>query len=947
MRRSLLLLVIAIALLVAVGIWGAATELVPDIQGGDGKCFYLPIRAFSGAVMRSGSFPLWNPYVFAGFPHLADIQAGVFYPPNIFFYLFLPPAAAFDVSLVFNVFLILFFASRFLRLLVSSPSAIWIGASTFALAGILSNNAVTVTIPNAAAWIPPFFWCLEKWLRTSESRYCWLGSLCLAMQVLAGWPQMVLLTAIYSGIYVLLSLPTSERRLKFIAGYVGMGILSAGLVMAQVLPTLELKAQTILQRLSYPEFSFGSVSPQLLGLIYFPFLLGAGLPGVMHTFHKVPFYGPISHQVNIYYVGILPLMLAMAAVPLWQRSRYIRWGLATCILTLPLMWAGNTPLGRLLYRVPVYNFFHDHRIHLIFFSFSIAILAASGAEAIINLEFTPATRNRLGWVIPAINFTAAALLLIHARALLRSVNPNFGAMPEDWLTHLHQAMRFSNPDMIAPTALLLGCGALFWLWMRKPKERKLRLVAAVVVTLDLLYFGISGQWWTSTVTLGKSEIAALQQMRDTAGGQQFRSLSLSRWFFPEISTNLNTMYQHPDILGIGPFLPRENSALLDSTNTAGLKQFSSIVLNNTALSAMNVRFLELDAAQFQELQRVFGPLPSTGHGTQDPPSTRAASDNLVSDYRWLSEKPAEELGSVMVRSPDGRLFGIIEYPSLRPDTFYEVSFKVRFVHPHDPDDLGIGFQSEKNSEYFSIPSWIFGGSGDYQPYTRVYRTGSDTAGTALKLISRSHAGVKIKDIELREIVSTSFRDLPYRLAGSFNGLYVLENTNATDRAYFATRLVPVTSFSGARAVLWQTIHSVNPSTTVAVEIPSDRIPSRITKGTIQHLKYGFNEAELEVACAEQCFLVLADNNYPGWSAKIDGHLAEIYPTNAVMRGILVPAGNHKVQFAYHSKSLMAGLLVSSFSFLFVVGMLIGSIWQRTPEKARSLSKFGQIYSKKA
>ncbi len=39
-------------------------------------------EAFNRQAFAQGQLPLWNPYVFSGFPAQADIQAGVFYPPN-------------------------------------------------------------------------------------------------------------------------------------------------------------------------------------------------------------------------------------------------------------------------------------------------------------------------------------------------------------------------------------------------------------------------------------------------------------------------------------------------------------------------------------------------------------------------------------------------------------------------------------------------------------------------------------------------------------------------------------------------------------------------------------------------------------------------------------------------------------------------------------------------
>jgi hypothetical protein len=78
------------------------------------------------------------------------------------------------------------------------------------------------------------------------------------------------------------------------------------------------------------------------------------------------------------------------------------------------------------------------------------------------------------------------------------------------------------------------------------------------------------------------------------------------------------------------------------------------------------------------------------------------------------------------------------------------------------------------------------------------------------------------------------------------------------------------------------------------------------------------QAELSAAG----LLVLGDAYYPGWKAYVDGKETEIYRTNHVMRGVLVPEGNHVVDFRYEPLSFMAGALVSVTSLVLLVGFFI-------------------------
>jgi uncharacterized membrane protein YfhO len=66
------------------------------------------------------------------------------------------------------------------------------------------------------------------------------------------------------------------------------------------------------------------------------------------------------------------------------------------------------------------------------------------------------------------------------------------------------------------------------------------------------------------------------------------------------------------------------------------------------------------------------------------------------------------------------------------------------------------------------------------------------------------------------------------------------------------------------------------------------------------------EAELEAPG----LLVLADSYAAGWRAQVDGTPASIRPANFLFRGVLVPAGRHRVRFEYRPRSVTAGATAS-------------------------------------
>ncbi len=76
--------------------------------------------------------------------------------------------------------------------------------------------------------------------------------------------------------------------------------------------------------------------------------------------------------------------------------------------------------------------------------------------------------------------------------------------------------------------------------------------------------------------------------------------------------------------------------------------------------------------------------------------------------------------------------------------------------------------------------------------------------------------------------------------------------------------------------------------------------------------------KLQMAC--KGMLILADTFTPGWSASIDGQPARIYETYGAVRGVVVPAGEHRVDFRYRPMSVFLGAGLTGFGALLLAGM---------------------------
>lgn len=104
----------------------------------------------------------------------------------------------------------------------------------------------------------------------------------------------------------------------------------------------------------------------------------------------------------------------------------------------------------------------------------------------------------------------------------------------------------------------------------------------------------------------------------------------------------------------------------------------------------------------------------------------------------------------------------------------------------------------------------------------------------------------------------------------------------------------------------QQVHMLGVGDCAAPEAPS---------GEVLALADASNSLTIQVEAVRGSWLVLADTDYPGWHAFVDGVETPIYRANLAFRALQVDAGQHVVQFEYRPDWLLPGALVSAVSLL--------------------------------
>lgn len=118
---------------------------------------------------------------------------------------------------------------------------------------------------------------------------------------------------------------------------------------------------------------------------------------------------------------------------------------------------------------------------------------------------------------------------------------------------------------------------------------------------------------------------------------------------------------------------------------------------------------------------------------------------------------------------------------------------------------------------------------------------------------------------------------------------------------------------------------------VKTDKPDSTAYIKMTGAGIHDLKYEANASGNNLAVFSEIYLPF------GWKAFIDGKEAEIIKTNYLMRGLIVPAGKHVIEFRYEPETYYTGKTVSTFSNVFLALILIAGIGGFALSKKKSVS----------
>jgi SAM-dependent methyltransferase len=932
------------------------------ISPDDGVIQNIPFRVAVANMIRSGYAPLWNPYLFCGMPLFAAAQAGILFPLN-WFYLVFPPAAATNLMMLSTYMVAALGAYLYARRSGASIAGAAVTSLIWQCGGFMVNQVSHTNIAHTAALLPWLLWAIDGYGRTGDGRRGLLLALLVALQCFAGHQQTFAYSLFLAAAYAAV-LWRVENKAFYRSSLLFLG---AGLALAavQILPTLELLRHSLRADATYDFFTSFSMPPGFIWTFFAPYLMGGG-DGL---FFRAPYVGPSFYAEYVGYVGQASLVLAIVAMVFYRDARTKFWA-AVAVVGLVLALGRYAPFGfyKLVYTLPILNLFRVPARHLMEVEFGLAVLAGRGLTALLEAnDRAAAKRAALIAGVVVVGITCLAITL---------------GRPADFrLGREGPVSLLRAPELFLPPILAALSARAVWLAARR-KTRTSVLFLFAVLLFDLVLWGQFSGWRVTSPTSQSEllrEPAVFKFLREQAAGsgtntKPSRILTQDHFFDPTrpvsyaapvatwslpLQPDIAMMHSLENAAGYEGFGVGRYSKLAGDMKVWGDLTDPERTLRGESreLDLLNVRYLlvRADARTTPKSEKegltevrepdVFGTEKfATGNlnlggivaGEQltfTIPPTETDRIALLTALAWGENAPDKAIvAQVRVYGSAGETAEFqlragehtAEWAHDRPDIQSRIKHsRAPVATSYEVKDGNAKFDGHDYVAGFSLPRpmTIVRGEIVVQTATDALRLMLTVNRLSLAREGRTFA-ISPERITKQAAPAIAQVEAPrWTRLGEVERVAVFENSRALPRAWLAAaeKVGPETQhLEIIRSGRLPDGSAWNPMESVLVESALGLGETAPAQGRAEITRHEPNRVEVKTESVARSILVLADNFYPGWRAKVDGRRAKISRVNYNQRGVIVPAGSHTVSFVYQPKSVLYGLIISVAALLVLI-----------------------------
>jgi hypothetical protein len=338
----------------------------------------FPFRFYFSEAVRSGHFPLWNPYIQTGVPFYADLQAPTYYPE------LLVVSSLGGYSLYWMHFLVIFYlciaafgAFKLLRFFHYSSWSASLSAMAYVCSGYFVGHGQHFFLLVGAAWLPWVIWAYLRLLQNlNVTRSSTFLVFCFLM--LTGAYQALSICLFYLLLFLFLQrfvrLYRTDKRtiFKFLYWHIGVAVSLLILLSPLLFAILEIRTEVarLSEGVSWAKTeSYGQPLSGLLGFI-----------APLATAQNHSFFGHIDPSMLHHFVGVIGLLFALFG---WHKNRSVNeWMVIGFGVLIGAMSFEFLPVRKWMFdMVPFMNLFLQGAYLRIFMILSLIFLIAGGLES--------------------------------------------------------------------------------------------------------------------------------------------------------------------------------------------------------------------------------------------------------------------------------------------------------------------------------------------------------------------------------------------------------------------------------------------------------------------------------------------------------------------------------------------------------------------------------------
>lgn len=332
-----------------------------------------PWKTLTVNLLKTGQFPLWNPYNFSGSPLFANTQSQVLYPLSFLYFVF-SQSIAWTILVFLQPLLTSFFTYLFARKIGLSKIASVFSAVVFSFSSFLTVWLEFNTIGQVIIWLPLALLSVEYLLNNKSKIWSLVFIFSLVSASFGGHIQIYGYEIIFIFAYIFFrgfSVLEKKLRRDFILHTCFLFLLSIGISSIQIFPTLELLKNAARSAHSFSEM-FGKIliQPHQLIMFFVPDFFGN--PATRNYWLQDTYIGKMIS------IGIIPLFFIILSFSKWK-NKLIRFFIVTILISIVLIT--TNPFTYIIYQFPI-PFFSSSSPTLITFilCFALSLLTGFGID---------------------------------------------------------------------------------------------------------------------------------------------------------------------------------------------------------------------------------------------------------------------------------------------------------------------------------------------------------------------------------------------------------------------------------------------------------------------------------------------------------------------------------------------------------------------------------------